>query len=59
MSTNVQRDTYARSIKVNEKLSIEHDYPHFNTDQMHMHEKINFEFNTFSVFILFSSDAMS
>ena len=28
MSTNVHRDTYARSIKVNEKLSIEHDYPH-------------------------------
>ena len=59
MSTNVQRDTYAWSIYVKEKLSIEHDYPHFYSDQMHMHEKINFEFNTFSVFILFSGDALS
>ena len=59
MSTNVQRDTYARSIYVNEKLSIEHDYPHFYSDQMHMHEKINFEFNTFIVLISFSGDALS
>ena len=59
MSTYVQRDTYARSISVNEMLSVEHDYPHFYTDQMHMHEKINFEFNTLSVFCSFSGDAMS
>ena len=59
MSTNVQRDTYARSISVNEKLTIEHNYPHFNSDQMHMHEKIDFEFNTFSVYCSFSGDALS
>ena len=29
------------------------------TDQMHMHEKVDFEFNTFSVFISFSGDALS
>ena len=58
MSSNVQRGTYARSIEVNEKLSIEHYYPHFYSDKMHMHEKIDFEFNTFSVFCSFRGDAM-
>ena len=59
MSANIERDTYARSILVNEKLSIEHDYPHFYSDQLHMHEKVDFEFNAFSVFISFSGDALS
>ena len=42
-----------------QKLSIEHDNPDFYNDQMHMHEKLDFEFNTFSVFCSSIGDALS
>ena len=44
ISTTVQRDTYAMYIQVIEILSIEHDYPNFFSDQIHMHEILDFEF---------------
>ena len=56
MSIDVQRDTYVKSIYVNEKLSIEHDYPYFYSDQVNIHENIDFEFN---VFCSFSGDVLS
>ena len=59
MPINAQWNTYARSTKVNGKLSIEHDYPHFCSDQMHMREKLDFEFNTFSNFCSSIDDALS
>ena len=40
-------------------MSIEYDYPKFYSDQMHMHEKVDFEFNTFRVFRSFIGDASS
>ena len=52
MSTNSLRGLLARSIKVNEKWSFEHDYPNFYSVQMQMHGKLDFEFNTFIVHCL-------
>ena len=49
VSTNVQRDTYQWSNKVSEILSIEPDYPNFVSDQMHIHEKLDFELYTFGI----------
>ena len=45
--------------RLNENFSIEHDYPNFYSNQMHMHEKLDFEFNTFIVFCSFNGDALS
>ena len=38
MSTHLSQETYARSIEVCEKLSLEHDYPNFESKNSHMNE---------------------
>ena len=40
MSTHSSQETYARSIEVCDKWSLEHDYPHFYSNNSHMDENV-------------------
>ena len=43
----------SETIKANEKLSTKNDYPTFHSDQMHMHDKLDFEFYIYHFIIIF------